>query len=202
MRAVLLDQGKHRDAAMVSVMAYAGLRPSEMLALRWDAVRERTILVDRAAGGHGDVKATKGSGRVRTVRLLAPLAADLAAWRLASPQAADRALVFSNSAGQVWSDGQWTGWHRTHFNPAKRHVGAFGARPYDLRHSFVSLLIFEGLSIIEVARQAGHSPTMTLEVYGHVFDEFNPADRLPAEEQSGHARENLGVRIVSASEVP
>jgi hypothetical protein len=28
----------------------------------------------------------------------------------------------------------------------------------------------EGLSVIEVARQAGHSPTMTLAVYGHVID--------------------------------
>ena len=36
----------HRDATLVSVLAYAGLRPGEALALRWDDVRERTLLVD------------------------------------------------------------------------------------------------------------------------------------------------------------
>ena len=35
-----------------------------------------------------------------------------------------------------------------------------GARPSDLRHSFVSLRIREGASIVEVARQAGHAPTI------------------------------------------
>ena len=45
-------------------------------------------------------------------------------------------------------------------------------RPYDLRHSFASLLIAEGRSILEVAEQLGHAPTMTLDVYGHVIAEL------------------------------
>jgi integrase len=64
------------------VLAYGGLRPSELLALRWDAIRERTLLVERAAD-NGKIKPTKGTGRARTVRLLGPLAADLAVWRMA-----------------------------------------------------------------------------------------------------------------------
>lgn len=35
-----------RDATLVSVLAYAGLRPGEALALTWSHVRERTLLVD------------------------------------------------------------------------------------------------------------------------------------------------------------
>ncbi len=66
-------------------------------------------------------------------------------------------------------------------------------RPYDLRHGFVSLLIQEGRHVVDVARQAGHSPTMTLDVYGHVFDEFDPADRVPADEQIRRAREETDV---------
>ena len=174
---------------MVSVMAYAGLRPSEVLALRWDAVRERTILVERASAGGGKVKSTKGNGRARTVRLLAPLATDLREWRMASGRPPDDELVFPNRSGQVWTDGQWRSWHKECFNAAKGAAGAPEARPYDLRHSYVSLLIQEGVSIVEVARQAGHTPTMTLEVYGHVFDEFDPAERLPAEEQVRRARD-------------
>ncbi len=42
-----------------------------------------------------------------------------------------------------------------------------------LRHSFASLLIRERrLSIIEIAAQMGHIPTMTLDTYGHVIAEF------------------------------
>jgi hypothetical protein len=36
--------------------------------------------------------------------------------------------------------------------------------------------------VIEVARQAGHSPTMALETYGHVIEELEGAERRSAEE--------------------
>jgi integrase len=192
MRAHLLTVGRHghRDATMVSVLAYAGLRPSEMLALSWDAIRERTLLVERATND-GGFKTTKGTGRARTVRLLAPLATDLAEWRMACGRPPDDALVFPGREGSAWTDGMWQGWHKDGFRPAKRAAGVPKARPYDLRHSFVSLLIQEGVSIIDIARQAGHNPTMTLAVYGHVFDEFDPSERVPAETQIRRARSEL-----------
>src|SRR4051794_12425340 len=37
----------HRDATMISVLAYAGSRPEEMLALRWDDVRPQHLVVER-----------------------------------------------------------------------------------------------------------------------------------------------------------
>ncbi len=46
----------------------------------------------------------------------------------------------------------------------------------------------EGASIVEVARQAGHSPTMTLDTYGHVFAELEGAEKVSAEAEFG-ARE-------------
>ena len=62
------------------------------------------------------------------------------------------------------------------------------SRPYDLRHSFISLLIHEGLSVVEVARQAGHSPEMTLGTYAHVFDEHELGEHKTAEDQIRAAR--------------
>ena len=74
LRSVAAKRRKHgaRDAALISLLAYAGLRPQEALALRWGDVRELTLLVEKAADGQGGVKATK-TGQARTVRLLAPL---------------------------------------------------------------------------------------------------------------------------------
>ena len=51
-------------------------------------------------------------------------------------------------------------------------IGRAKARPYDLRHSFVSLLIAEGRTVIDVAQQAGHSPETCLRYYAHLFAEF------------------------------
>jgi DNA-binding XRE family transcriptional regulator len=172
------------------LLAYAGLRPQEALALRWGDVRERTLLVEKAADGQGGVKATK-TGQARTVRLLVPLADDLAEWRCLLDQADDDALLFPNGSGGIWNDPAWQTWHRDAWVPACRAIGLEGARPYDLRHSFVSLLIHEGRSVVEVARQAGHSPTMTLDVYAHVFDEFDVTERVSAEDQIAQARRDV-----------
>ncbi|MGH3134477.1 MAG: tyrosine-type recombinase/integrase [Gaiellaceae bacterium] len=91
-RAHLLDAGRVRDAVLVSVLAYSGLRPGEALALTWGHVRERTILVERAVA-LGELKTTK-TGRTRTVRLLAPLAADLSEWRIGQGKPPGDSLVF------------------------------------------------------------------------------------------------------------
>ena len=49
------------------------------------------------------------------------------------------------------------------------------------------------MSVLEVARQAGHSPEECLRTYAHVFEEFDPADRTPAEERIRAARAKSGV---------
>jgi integrase len=99
------------------------------------------------------------------VRLLAPLAADLAVWRLASGDE----LVFPTPGGVLWRDGNWCNRRRRVFDPLAARVGAPGMRPYDLRHAFCSLLIGEGMSVVEVRAKRAHAPTMTLATYAHVM---------------------------------
>jgi integrase len=177
------------DAALVSVLAYGGLRPGEALALQWRDVQDRTLIVERAVA-LGDLKETK-TGQTRSVRLLAPVAADLAEWRLACGRPADFELVFPTRAGRLWADHDWRNWRKRIFTPAAEAAGLVGFRQYDLRHSFVSLLLAEGRSVLEVAKQAGHSPTMALATYGHVIEELEGAEKLPAEEVIRRARDEL-----------
>ena len=178
-----------RDATLVSVLAYAGLRPGEAFALTWGNVRERTLLID-AAVSLGTVAETK-TRRRRTVRTLKPLAQDLAEWRLRPGRPRDGQFVFPGHDGGPWSPDDWKNWRRRIFWPAAAAAGLTGARPYDLRHSFVSLLIAEGHNIVEVARQAGHSPKMALDTYAHVFDEFDPAERVTAVDRIRDARAEM-----------
>ena len=101
LRAAARQRRRHgeRDAALISVLAYAGLRPQEAMALRWGDVRDRTLLIDKGADGQGGVKSTKNR-QSRTVALLGPLAHDLAEWRLRSGRPADEALVYPNLQGR------------------------------------------------------------------------------------------------------
>jgi integrase len=179
MRERLRAQKRMRDATLVCVLAYAGLRPGEALALEWRHVRERTILVEQAVA-LGEVKETK-TGQTRTVRLLAPLATDLAEWRLASGRPGPKSLVFPGPRGMSWTDTAYRNWRRRVFAPAATAVGLDGSPPYYLRHLFCSLLLAEGASVVEVARQAGHSPAMTLSTYGHVIEELEGIERRSAE---------------------
>ena len=187
MRAALRAQKRLRDATLISLLAYAGLRPGEALALEWRHVRERTILVEQAVA-LGEVKETK-TGQTRTVRVLPPLASDLNEWRLASGRPEPRVLVFPRPQGAVWSDTSYRNWRRRIFAPAAEAAGLDASRPYFLRHLFCSLLLAEGASVVEVARQAGHSPAMTLSTYGHVIEELEGAERRSAEAVVRAARE-------------
>jgi len=175
-----------RDATLISVLAYAGLRPSEALALRWEDVRERTILVQRAIvlGGEDDTKTTQH----RTVRLLAPLKLDLSEWLLAGGRPDSQTLVFPGHDGGPWTVAAYASWRRRSFNRALALASIPHTTPYALRHSFASLLLHEGRSVIYVARQLGHDARLTLTRYGHVVDELEDSPRLDAEEAIRRAR--------------
>jgi integrase len=135
----------------VSVLAYAGLRPGEALALTWEQIGERTILVERSLA-LGELKETK-TRSTRSVRLLAPLRSDLNTLRIRLGRPGDADLIFPRPDGGPWRE---TDWRNCVFQPAAKQAGLESIRPYDLRHSFVSLLIAERRTIIEVAKRATH----------------------------------------------
>jgi integrase len=178
-------------AMLVSILAYSGMRPGEALALRWGDVGEQTIRVERAVSlCDGTVHGTK-TDTARSVRLLAPLAADLAAWRLRCGRPSKTALVLSHPSGHAWSKTAWGNWRRREFGAALDAAGIGQLRPYDLRHTFASLLLAEGRSVHYVAEQLGHSAVMTLRTYGHVIADYRDRQVIDAE---GEIRAARGVK--------
>jgi hypothetical protein len=65
------------------------------------------------------------------------------------------------------------------------------------RACFASLLIFEGRNVLEVAPELGHKPSTCLDIYGRLFEEFEPARRRPAVDVINDAR-----KAVRAGAVP
>jgi hypothetical protein len=61
-------------------------------------------------------------------------------------------------------------------------------RPYDLRHSFASLLLAEGRQPLYVARQMGHSLAVLLSTYAHLIDEYSEGEPIDAEAEIADAR--------------
>jgi hypothetical protein len=62
-------------------------------------------------------------------------------------------------------------------------------RPYRLRGSFVSLLLWEGRSLAYVAEQAGHSIATLAKHYAGVIRELEDKPRVPADEAIRNARD-------------
>jgi integrase len=176
-----------RDATLISLLAYAGLRPwSEAVRLQWRAIGKRTVQVWAP-------KTRRSRRRARTVDLFGPLAQDLAEWQLARARPSPHTLVFNGSGDEgPWSEWDVRNWRRRIWRPALEACElAPEMVPYDLRHSFASLLIHDGRDIAYVADQLGHSPAMTLATYTHVMRELQRHDRVGAEEQIRRAREQL-----------
>jgi len=177
-------ESRHRDATIVSILAYAGLRPGEARELTWGNVHDKTIVVNASK-----------TGQRRTVRLLTPLASDLAAWKLDCTATASADPVFPSVDGRAFTVEAFKSWGRRAFARAAAAADRPDATPYTARHSFASLLLHEGRNVIYVARQLGHGANLTLLTYGHVIDELDGEPQLPAEDAIRIARGN-GVPVV------
>jgi hypothetical protein len=157
-------------------------------------VRRRTLLVTTE----------KTVGR-RSVRLLSPLAEDLAVWREASADPREEALLFPAEGGHQWTANGFEKWRQRRYANLLKPAGLSSGRPYDLRHSFASLLLHEGRDVIYVARQLGHGAELTLRTYGHVIEELEDSPQLPAEEairRCGSGRNTRRFRVPRAGFEP
>lgn len=181
---------KPRDKAMILLMGFAGLRPEEVLGLTWGSIRERTLLIDQVVSA-GEIRKRTKNRKSRTVTLLAPLPTELAALDLASGRPSRSQLIFATEDGGPWSPTRFNNWRSRVFTRAVVDSGVAEEReaaglprptPYYLRHSYASLLIWEGKREAYTARQLGHLPTQTTNTYAHVIDELEGSDFGSAED--------------------
>ena len=160
-----------RYRAYVLVMAYGGLRPGEMAALKPSRVDldERHIRVVTNVSevrGHvvwGPPKTWRGN---RTVTLPDEVVSELADHMEAYP---GNETVFAAPNGGVL---RATAWRRRFWHPAVEEAGLAPLIPYALRDTAIAFWIRAGGIPLEVSRRAGHSSVgFTLDKYGHLFPE-------------------------------
>ena len=132
------------------------------------------------------------------VKLLAPLAQDLAEWRMASGRPPPSALIFPTHDGDEWKLHDLQNWRRRIYQAAAKAAGVTGdLRVYRLRGSFVSLLLWGSRSLTFVADPAGHSVATLASHYAGVLEELEDKPRIPAADAARPAA-NCGVRKMCA----
>jgi integrase len=152
-----------RDAELVRVAAYAGLRVGELLALRWGDVDFKGSAITVARAMSLGIESSPKSGRVRRVPLPAQAAAALKRLKRRPDYTSQADRVFCNALGRTL-DGSAL---RKRFKRARDAAKLRPLRFHDLRHTYGSLLAAAGIDLVSIQSVMGHSALSTTSRYLH-----------------------------------
>lgn len=164
-----------RDAELIRVAAYTGLRRGELMALRWRDVDflGHKLFVRRALSGSVEASSPK-SRRVREVPLPDQAAAALDRLSKRSEFTGPDEYVFTNRLGRRLDPTAL----RRRFERARDAAGLPPLRFHDLRHTYGSLLVAGGVDLVSVKMAMGRSRITTTERYLHARPATELADRF------------------------
>ena len=182
---------------VILFLAYTGARFGEMAALRvrrLDLLNRRVEIAEAVTSVNG--RLTWGTPKSHARRWIGVPAflADMLGEHVNGLGPDD--LVFTTGQGDAL---RASNFRRDVFTPAARQVGMDGLVPHSLRHTAASLAIAAGADVKVVQQMLGHkSATMTLDLYGHLFDDrlddvagaLDKAARAAREVPTGTARAN------------
>lgn len=176
--AQLAAQTSGQDRAVLDMLVGTGMRWGELAALHvhsLDLARGLVTIADVTDGS--EVKPYPKGRRQRRVPLLQWMVDEL---EVPSPtgcglkhrgrRGCQSGLVFPTAGGGVRDDRNF---YRRTLQPALQRAGLedLGATIHDLRHTYASWLVQDGVPLTRVAELLGHASTRTTEIYAH----FAPA---------------------------
>jgi integrase len=174
------SESNDRMALFISIIWMAGLRPSEVLALRKsDMVKDghggHELILSRASvpcgtsySNSGAAKDEKGLkwravGTTRVVPVPKELAKRIGAY---TKKMKSNDLIFESGTKGVSLS-------LTVFQDHWAKIRPGITKMYDLRHTNASILIYAGLNVAEVAERLGHSISVCSSKYIHFFNQYN-----------------------------
>lgn len=147
---------------MLRVWLELGLRPGELLGLRWEDYEpsDGTIAIVRTIEYTTGEPRPPKTPRERPLPLSDPTRALLEAVRRPA------GVMFPTRTGKHW----WPGNFLEHVWRPLCKSATVPARRYVVRHTAASLMLSNGVNILVVSKRLGHSnPAFTLRVYGHLM---------------------------------
>ena len=155
------------------VAVFCGLRPGELQAMRWQDGNWPDFTTNKIHVTCGYEAKSKVLGAPKTDRFVRDVDMPPTVREVLKslPSRPAHGLVFPRADSRMFS--------RSTMEKAWAHTIAAAQvrliRPYDLRHTFASLLIAAGKNPLYVARQMGHhSAGFTLDTYGHLMESLPP----------------------------
>jgi integrase len=152
----------------IRLLIYTGARHGEVVGLRWEWVqRPRLMLPDSKTGA----KIVYLNRQARAVLDAMPTKAEIG-------------LVFPSLRGDkpIALSIPWLA--------IRQHAALPDVRLHDLRHSFASIAIADGISLVVIGKLLGHALAETTERYAHLADE---AIADAAKRVSGSLAKCLGI---------
>ncbi len=171
------DGGPDRFYALYVLAVHVGMRPGELLALKWEDVdlEAGVLSINRTLSMAGEFTAPKTAKSRRRIRLTAASIAALKAHRKRQLEERmrlsslwqDHGLVFPSTVGTPLNHRNLA---RAFKDLLKRAELPESTRLYDLRHTCATLLLARNVHPKYVQELLGHaSITLTLDTYSHVL---------------------------------
>jgi integrase len=173
------------NSLILWTLVQTGMRPSELAGLHWrrlDLERGSIQIVEKFDQKAGVIDPLPKDNEQRSVPLPEDLVMLLRRYREhAAPKRAETCGL-PHSAGRCIGDLVFRGprlapfrsneWGKGPFKRALEHSGFEGhARPYDLRHTYASWLLQQGVHLAELARMMGHSDWEVTKKYAHLSEQ-------------------------------
>lgn len=183
LRGWYLERDDLGSAALISVLAYVGIRPQDALARSWVDLGDELVVTSKVSDGLIVPGSKTGEGYKRRVKVPEPVREDLEEWR------AHDGLIFPRASdGEPWTKNDWDNWRSRYPKKGKRPKCFKAAaedtglgetlKPYDLRHTAASLMAACGWSVVEIAHQLGHSPVQSQRDYQHLLSLDGPRTNI------------------------
>ena len=173
----------HKFETLYFVAMFTGMRESELIGLTWDCIdwENNRIRIYRQLPrdqekGVADTFTTLKNGKSREI---APAADVFSVLRKVKAEQAEKKLKaggnWNNPEGFVFTDNNGEHVKRvTVYNNFKRIVSSIGlpeVRFHDLRHTYATIALQEGVDVKTVSHNLGHATVaFTLDKYGHVTE--------------------------------
>ncbi|PWE29351.1 site-specific integrase [Maritimibacter sp. 55A14] len=177
----MIDKAPDQHRPLIVTALFTGMRISELRGLTWDCVDfDKTVIrVEKRADRFNSMGKPKSRTSKRVIPMSPTVVSTLKAWKLTCPNG-ELSLVFPNGKGNVENHSNI---HNRVFVPLLVNNGIVDedGKPkfsfHALRHAAASLFIEQGWPPKKIQSILGHSSiTMTMDVYGHLFE--SPEDDL------------------------
>ena len=142
-----LEKRKGHLPAIVTLLLNTGTRPTEIFNLKWKNVTDKFITIESAYSKTGQTRHIPLNDKAKIVLNNLPKVSD---W------------VFTGDEGKPITTIQ------KGFRNILKEADIENFRLYDLRHSFASKLVMNGIDLYSVAELLGHSDIEMTKVYAHL----------------------------------